>query len=149
MDRPVIEPAALEDLPNLLALYAQLHPNDPRLDATHAAAVWARLIRSEETTVLVARMGHAVAGTCTLTIVPSLTRGGRSYAIIENMVTDAAKRRRGIGRALLDAAVGRAWEAGCYKATLASGSRREETLRFYESAGFARGKKTHFEASPP
>lgn len=98
--------------------------------------------------MLVARLGRAVVGTCTLTIVPGLTRGGRSYAIIENVVTDATQRRRGVGRALLDAALGRAWEAGCYKATLATGSKREETLRFYESAGFVRGKKTHFETSP-
>lgn len=148
MEHSFIEPAELNDLPSLLVLYAQLHPYDPPLDPTHAALVWSRLIRSEETTVLVARLGDAVVGTCTLTVVPNLTRGGRAYAIIENVVTDAAERRRGIGRALLDAAVRRAWDVGCYKATLATGSKRSETIRFYESAGFVRGKKTHFEASP-
>ena len=147
MEHFFIEPAERGDLPSLLILYAQLHPNDPPLDSTHAASVWSRLIRSEETTVLVARSGHAVIGTCTLTIVPNLTRGGRAYAIIENVVTDAAERRRGVGRALLDAAVRRAWDAGCYKETLATGSKRLETLRFYEGAGFVRGKKTHFEVT--
>jgi hypothetical protein len=39
-----------------------------------------------------------------------------------------------------------AWEAGCYKIMLATGSRREETLQFYESAGFERGGKTFFQA---
>ncbi|MBO9708174.1 MAG: GNAT family N-acetyltransferase [Caulobacter sp.] len=149
MEPLLIEPAKPEDLSGLLGLYAQLHPDDPILDQAQAATVWSRLMRSEETTVLVARSAHDVVATCTLTIVPNLTRGGRAYAIIENVVTDSARRRRGVGRALLEAAARRAWEAGCYKATLATGSRREATLRFYEGAGFAPGKKIHFEASPP
>jgi hypothetical protein len=40
------------------------------------------------------------------------------------------------------------WKAGCYKVMLATGSRREETLHFYEGAGFDRGGKTFFEAHP-
>jgi len=39
----------------------------------------------------------------------------------------------------------RAGAVDCYKVMLASG-RDEGTLRFYESCGFKRGGKTHFEA---
>lgn len=35
-------------------------------------------------------------------------------------------------------------ERGCYKVTLMTGSKKEETLRFYEKAGFERGSKTGF-----
>jgi hypothetical protein len=48
---------------------------------------------------------------------------------------------------VLRAALDNARQAGCYKVMLATGSRREETLRFYEQAGFERGVKTFFQAS--
>ena len=90
-----------------------------------------------------------LVGTCTLTVIPNLTRNGRSYGIIENVVTDERHRRQGIGKALLQAALERAWTAGCYKVTLTTGSRRPETLAFYEGAGFRRDVKTAFEAKRP
>lgn len=65
--------------------------------------------------------------------------------MIENVVTDADHRRTGLGRAVLDAALDQAWKADCYKVLLATGSRRESTLRFYEGVGFQRDTKTYFE----
>ena len=65
--------------------------------------------------------------------------------MIENVVTHSGYRRTGLGRAVLRTALAFAWRAGCYKVTLATGSRRESTLRFYEGAGFLRGGKTCFE----
>lgn len=53
--------------------------------------------------------------------------------------------RIGLGRAVLHAALDRAWNADCYKVLLATGSQRESTLHFYEGAGFQRGAKTYFE----
>jgi len=60
-------------------------------------------------------------------------------------VTDADHRRRGLGRAVLEAALDKAWTADCYKVLLATGSKRESTLRFYEGVGFKRDAKTYFE----
>jgi GNAT superfamily N-acetyltransferase len=65
--------------------------------------------------------------------------------VIENVVTHAQHRQAGLGRAVLSAALDAAWQADCYKVMLASGSRREATLRFYEGAGFERGGKTFFQ----
>jgi hypothetical protein len=50
---------------------------------------------------------------------------------------------------VLKFALAEAWAAGCYKVMLATGSREEATLRFYEKAGFLRGVKTGFIAYPP
>jgi GNAT superfamily N-acetyltransferase len=86
-----------------------------------------------------------LVSSCALVIVPNLTRGVRPYGLIENVVTHVDHRRAGLGRAVLAAAVEAAWVADCYKIMLATGSRREETLRFYGGAGFARGGKTYFE----
>ena len=73
-------------------------------------------------------------------IVPNLTRGGASYALIENVVTHAEHRRRGYAGALIGYAVNEAWKAGCYKVMLLTGSKNPATLRFYENCGFLQDK---------
>ncbi|MEH2045727.1 hypothetical protein [Nostoc sp.] len=50
---------------------------------------------------------------------------------------------------MLHYALALAWQQQCYKVMLLSGSKREETLKFYENAGFKRGVKTGFVALPP
>jgi GNAT superfamily N-acetyltransferase len=141
-----LRPAGHADLAGLLDLYRHLQPDDPVPDPAQAEAMWSALMRSDLTTVIVAEVAGVLASSCTLVIVPNLTRGARPYAVIENVVTHPAHRRTGLGRAVLVAALDAAWQANCYKVMLASGSRREETLRFYEGAGFERGGKTFFQA---
>ncbi len=138
--------ATPDDLPFMLALYRHLNPADAPPADDAARAILERLLASDLTDPLVAEADGAVAGTCVLVTVPNLTRGGRPFAVIENVVTDPAFRRRGIGTALLDEARRRAWAVDCYKVMLATGRSEEAVLRFYESAGFMRGGKTHFEA---
>ena len=144
MTDTVIRPASHDDLPGMLELYRHLNPRDPPLDAATAAAAWSTLIGSPGNTVFVADASGALVAACTLSVIPNLTRGARPYAVIENVVTHAAHRRAGLGRAVLTAALNAAWDAGCYKVMLASG-RDEPTLRFYETVGFKRGGKTFFE----
>lgn len=91
--------------------------------------------------------GEAVA-TCTLIVVPNLTRNGRPYALVENVVTHHRVRRQGYGRAVIAAALAAAWADNCYKAMLLSG-RGAEVFAFYESVGFLRGVKTGFHANAP
>ena len=149
MVEPDIRAAKLDDLPGVLALYRQLNPGDPVLDLAAAEPVWSALLSSGLTTPFVADMSGRLVSSCTLAIVPNLSRGARSYAVIENVVTDAEHRRRGLGRAVLGAALDKAWKADCYKVLLATGSKRETTLRFYEGAGFVRDAKTYFEIRRP
>jgi GNAT superfamily N-acetyltransferase len=99
-------------------------------------------------TCIVASIRGALVASCCLAVIPNLTRGGRSYALIENVVTDSNYRRRGIGRAVLNDALRRAWQAGCYKAMLLTGSKRPEVHRFYETNGFRSDDKTGFVARP-
>ena len=144
MTMPAIRAAIREDLPKLLDLLQQL---DPQTIAAGdlASATWERSLASGHATVLVADIDGHLAATCMLVLVDNLTNAGRPWAVIENVVTDAAWRKRGLGRLVLDAALTRAWEAGCYKVMLATRSKREATLRFYEAAGFIRGEKTFFQ----
>jgi GNAT superfamily N-acetyltransferase len=144
----IVRTATDSDLQGILALYRHLNPTDPVLDL--AKATWTALLSSRLTTVYVAEpVRGLLAASCTLVTVPNLTRGARPYAMIENVVTHADYRRQGFGRAVLQAAMDAAWKGDCYKIMLATGSRREETLRFYESVGFDRGTKTFFQARRP
>ena len=149
MLKPLIRPATADDLSGVLALYRQLNPGDPVLDAAGAAPVWAAVLGSGLTPPFVAEIEGRLVSSCTLAIVPNLSRGARPYGVIENVVTDAGHRRSGLGRAVLEAALDKAWAADCYKVLLATGSRRESTLRFYEGVGFTRDAKTYFEIRRP
>ena len=146
---PTIRRAGAEDLPGMLALYRHLHPTDPVLAPAAAEAAWRALLSSGMTVPVVAELIGVLVSSCTLAIIPNMSRGARPYGVIENVVTDPAHRRTGMGRAVLQAALDIAWEAGCYKVMLATGSRQEATLRFYEGAGLTRGGKTHFEVRRP
>lgn len=138
-----------DDLPALIALYAHLHSDDaPLPDDATLAVVWEAILSDPKLQCFVAERDGRLVGSCTLCVIPNLTRGARPYGLIENVVTHADYRRQGLGTRLLHAALQRAWEHGCYKVMLSTGSKRESTLRFYENAGFKRGIKTGFVAHP-
>ena len=145
---PITVRAASEaDLAALLALYAELHPGDPPLPSDVAGQIWADIQAQGGRTILVALAGGAVAGTVDCTILPNLTRGGRPFMQVENVVVAQAHRRRGVGTALLAAAVTLARSRGCYKAQLLSRTDRTQAHRFYEACGFtpaAQGYRRYF-----
>lgn len=137
-----------DELSALLFLYAHLHPDDAILPLGEAAPLWETLRQDPNQHCLGAYWNGSLVATCTLVVVPNLTRGGRPYGLIENVVTHPDYRRRGLGTAVLKHALQIAWEHGCYKVMLLTGSKNEATLRFYEQAGFERGVKTGFVARP-
>lgn len=138
------------DLASLLRLYRFLNPRDPVL--AEASPVvhdhWEAILRDERLVYFGGEIDGLLVSTCTLCIVPNFTRGMRPYGVIENVVTDPAHRKKGLGTAVLRHALAYCWDQGCYKVMLETGSKREETLRFYEQAGFERGVKTGFVAYP-
>ncbi|MGY8661024.1 GNAT family N-acetyltransferase [Bradyrhizobium sp. UFLA05-109] len=141
MDNPLIVRSALPaDLPQLLALYPHLDPADriPSLDV--AKRRLEELQRYHGSAIFIGIAEDAIVASCTLIVVPNLTRGGQPYGLIENVVTHAASRGRGYGKQLLHAAVAAAWQADCYKVMLMTGSTKPSTLAFYASAGFEQNK---------
>jgi GNAT superfamily N-acetyltransferase len=137
----IIEPAREDDLAAVLSLYGQLFTRDPA--PADAEVIWRRILASEQTTLYVSRQDDVAVATCTLTIVPNLGRGGRPYALLENVVVDEGQRGTGVGRAMIKAVIAEALAANCYKVSLSTG--RPETVGFYESCGFTRSDKTYFE----
>ena len=137
------------ELPEVLKLYEHLHAEDePLPDAATVAQVWSELCSDPKLHCLVAIMDETPVASCILAIIPNLTRGARPYGLIENVVTHADYRRRGIGTALLRHALAIAWQHNCYKVMLLTGRKDESVLRFYEKAGFRQGVKTGFIAYP-
>jgi GNAT superfamily N-acetyltransferase len=135
-----IRHAREDDLPRLYALYDHLSPNDARCAPEEAVAVFRRFLLYPGSAILVGTIRDAFAASCTLVVIPNLTRGGNPYALIENVVTHASWRKRGFGSAILKAATDQAWEHGCYKVELMTGSKNPATLAFYEAAGFEQTK---------
>ena len=149
MTPPALRHATRDDLDALLALYAQLNPGDAPLARERATTVLERILASEEFSIVVATLDDAVVATCYLNVIPNLTRGGASYAVIENVVVDAARRGAGLGQAVVRFALEEAWRRGCYKTLLQTGVRDPRVHRFYESCGFSASEKTGFVARPP
>jgi len=145
-----IRHATLDDLPALVRLYGFLAPSDQVLDPHDENVVrhWEDILSDPKLHYYLVETDNQIVSTCTMTLVPNLTRGMRPYGLIENVVTDPDFRKQGLGTKVLQHALVEAWQAGCYKVMLLTGSKRESTLHFYEKAGFKRGVKTGFVAHP-
>lgn len=124
------------DLQGLLALYGQLIENDLPLTPELAEMRFDEILARDGLTVFGAFVDGTLASTCSLIVVPNLTRGGMPYAFIENVVTDARHRRGGLGRRTMQAAIDTAFDAGCYTVRLMTGAKRPGTLDFYRRCGF-------------
>ncbi len=134
-----------EELPKLLSLYRQLHPEDPEDHPEELLdPLWDEIYNDPNLYYIVMDENGEIVSSCTISIIKNLTRGLRPYGLIENVVTHKDYRKRGYGTRVLHKAIDIARKNNCYKVMLMTGSKNEDTLRFYEKAGFARGIKTGF-----
>lgn len=98
------------------------------------------LIASGEATVLLA--GEGPDGIAVLRLRPALSARGLE-AYLQELYVRPPRRRRGLGRGLLEAAMEAAREAGAVGIDLNTGETDSEARALYESAGF-----TNREGSP-
>ncbi|MFT3734185.1 MAG: GNAT family N-acetyltransferase [Rhodocyclaceae bacterium] len=148
MSNHAVRRACAADLTGLLALYRQLHVDDPAVEPALAAAQWAAILANPMLHYFVIEDAGTLVSSCTLSIIPNLTRGLKPYGLVENVVTHPDWRGRGFATQVLHAARDAAWAAGCYKLMLMTGRKTPETLAFYERAGFIAGDKTAFVMRP-
>lgn len=134
-----------EELEQLLELYGELHPEDPDPAGNPSLkGLWDQIASDPCLFYLVAEEDGRLVSSCTLAIVKNLTRNLRPYGIIENVITAQQYRNKGYATLVLQKAIAIAKDHNCYKVMLLSGSKSEDTLRFYENSGFKRGMKTGF-----
>jgi GNAT superfamily N-acetyltransferase len=113
---------------------------DEKPDLTLAHDVFEKFHAYAGSVILIGEVEGTLAVSCSLVVVPNLTRGGKPYGLIENVVTRAEFRKRGFGKQILQSASEVAWAEGCYKVMLMTGSKKLETLRFDVSTGFEQSK---------
>ena len=137
------------ELAALLALYKHLHrKDDPLPGGGRVAAVWTAIQEDKNHRCYGVFVEGEMVAACSLILVQNLTRGCRSYGVIENVVTHEKYRRRGLGKAVLLYALEQAWATDCYKVMLMTGRKDPEINAFYTSAGFADDQKQAFLARP-
>ncbi len=113
---PIIRQSTRDDREELVSLLRCLHPDDePFPTGDEGDRVWDGIIGSEYCHPVVAAIDGKLVSTCYLAISPNLTRGGRPFAQIQNVVTHPDFRRRGYATAVLKRAIDIAWENKCYK----------------------------------
>ena len=144
-----VREAQADDFSRVMALYRQLHPEDPVLSDGRDRDTFDRILRADHLHVFVLVDQHEIRSTCYLNVIPNLTRSASPYAVIENVVTDEAFRGRGYGRQVIGHALAAAWQAGCYKVMLQTGSKRESTHAFYRACGFSGTDKQAYVAWRP
>ena len=135
-----IRAATMDDLPSWLNLYRHLNADDPILTEADATKILDQLHKYQGSKILIGQIGQEIVSTCTLIVIPNLTRGGTPCALLENVVTNERHRKRGFASAILKAAVEFAWHHGCYKVMLLTGSEEPGTFEFYEKVGFTQSK---------
>jgi GNAT superfamily N-acetyltransferase len=131
------------DLEPLLSLYEHLHAQDdpaPR----DAAAIWERILLDPAHIYVGAFIDERLVAAGNASVIPNLTRGGRPYAVIENVVTHATYRRRGHASRVMRELISRCWQQRCYKIMLLSSQARADGHRLYEALGFDRVSKQAF-----
>ena len=144
LDGAVIREITNEDFDGLMRLYTELHNNPIPEKEQRVMEVWESVLADKNHHIIIAEADGYIVASCVCVIIPNLTHGQRPYAFVENVVTSAEFRRKGLATACLDYARELAVKENCYKMMLMTGSKEEGTLRFYENAGYNRNDKTAF-----
>ena len=110
----------------------------------HLEQTWEQIISDPNHHLIVNEVEGIIVSSCVCVIIPNLTRNIRPYAFIENVVTHEGYRGNGYAGECLDYAKRIAEKENCYKMMLLTGSKKPETLRFYEKSGYNSSDKTAF-----
>ena len=140
----MVREARKDDLDALLELYLFLHEDSIPEHDQHLRDTWNLIMKDENHHLIVNEADGQIISSCVCVIIPNLTRNVRPYAFVENVVTREDYRGKGLATACLNYAKEIARKENCYKMMLLTGSKKPETLRFYESAGYNSSDKTAF-----
>ncbi|WP_127506750.1 GNAT family N-acetyltransferase [Actinoplanes solisilvae] len=137
--------ASRADVPSILRLLADDDVSRARgfgsvpVEEEVDAGIWAafeEISADLNNELIVAVDSGEVVGTCQLTFIPGLSRGGSRRMTIEAVRVRGDRRGAGLGRRLMEFAVGRARERGCRLVQLTTDKRRVDAHRFYAGLGF-------------
>ena len=140
----MVREAVKEDLDELLNLYLFLHEKNIPENSEHLENTWKTIIEDINHHIVVKEINGKIVSSCVCVIVPNLTRNIRPYALIENVVTNDEYRGKGYATECLNYAKKIAIKNNCYKMMLLTGTKNENTVAFYKSAGYNSDDKIAF-----
>lgn len=124
------------DLLLLNQLYGEMD-GEGLLEVGVITDLWEQIRTLPNSDIYLAELAGQVVGTFTLLLLPTMMhRGFHRSALLDSVMVRPQCRAQGIGKAMVQAALGLAREAGCYKAMLSSNLTREPAHGFYRSLGF-------------
>jgi predicted N-acetyltransferase YhbS len=132
----------VEDIPRILQLYDELIITTSKVESSKAPLLedyqrtFSDICSVPGYELLVAEDKGEIVGTMILLIAPNLAHRASPWALVENLTVDPKQRRQQLGRQLIEHAINRAKEAGCYKIILNSNKKRRGAHKFYRSLGF-------------
>lgn len=133
---PFVRQADENDSETLVHLYRQLDPGSGRPDGNTVRALLARLRSYPDYRVYLAFRNGRIAGTFAMLIMDTLGSRCAPAAVVEDVVVDESERGEGMGRLMMEFALEKAREAGCYKLVVSSNLGRADAHRFYDAIGF-------------
>jgi GNAT superfamily N-acetyltransferase len=132
-----LEIATKTDLNSILILYENiLDKGMPTIDLERAETIFQIMSQYPDYKLYKAVFENKIIGSFALLIMPNLAHFGCPSAIVEDVVVEEKYQSQGIGKKMMEFAMQKAKEKGCYKLVLSSNLLRTNAHRFYESLGF-------------
>ncbi len=135
--------ATITDVPAVLALLAddaitreRGYGEIPAEPEPAVRAAFEAIDADPNNELIVAVEDGVVVGSCQLTWIPGLSRGGAWRLLVEAVRVHSGRRGRGLGAEMMRWAIERARERGCRMVQLTTDKRRTDAHRFYERLGF-------------
>ena len=140
----MVREAVKKDLDELLNLYLFLHEKNIPKNSEYLENAWKTIIEDINHHIVIKEINGKIVSSCVCVIIPNLRRNIRPYALIENVVTNEGYRGKGYATECLNYAKEIAIKNNCYKMMLLTGTKSENTLAFYKSAGYNSDDKIAF-----
>ena len=131
-----IREAQKTDLANILNLYATVLDKGETLSLEAAELHFEKMMSYPNYTVFVAEKKDKIVGTFALLIMDNLAHAGTPSGVVEDVVVAENHQNQGIGKEMMQFAIDRCRDFGCYKMVLSSNLKRIEAHQFYENLGF-------------
>jgi N-acetylglutamate synthase-like GNAT family acetyltransferase len=113
----VCRAAQLKDLDDINVLF-QSATRDALAFSNRQEIVFKRLVKEDLLDVLIVEKDEYVVGCCHFAVIPTLSHGGRPYAVLNHFLIDPLNRKQGLAKLLLKYAIATARQKGCYQVYL-------------------------------
>lgn len=131
-----IKEATIMDLSGILNLYASVLDKGNILKIEQAETLFKKIQNYPNYKVYVAEYEGEFVGTFALLIMDNLAHQGTPSGVVEDVAVLNDLQGKGIGKLMMEFAMEKCKEAGCYKLVLSSNMKRTEAHAFYESLNF-------------